>query len=97
MRRVWESLGANVNFHEGKNYGHMYPLDLSFPPSTNKYVMENISGSGFDDKNPYDIKPDEKWMENGYVGRFDQSLYTPDGLSVEEMEIMQWGFYYVPN
>ena len=94
MRDLYMNLRANVKFESKPNYGHFAPLDPG--RYLNKYLYENIPGSGFGAKNPWNEKPDEEWMKNGYFGKFDQSLYT-NGRDPAAIGLREWGFFFYPE
>jgi len=51
MRDVFIKLGANVKFESNPNFGHHVPENMG--AYINKWLYENIPGTGFDQKNPY--------------------------------------------
>jgi len=73
----------------------MFPQSPGPAFDANVHLYSNIPNSGFDEKNPYNASPDEDWKKNGYLGRFDQSLYT-DGVNPRDIGLRDWGFYYYP-
>lgn len=94
MRDVFIELGANVKFVSMPGFGHMMPFDSA--RHSNKFIYENLPGSGFDKWNPFNQEEDKEWDKNGYWGKFDQSLYTGDATP-KDIGLREWGFYYYPK